>query len=80
MKNAMKINKKEVFFGAVSGAIVAVGGTIISHILSNKAPKNGIEVVKKETEKESVDGEYIMGFDVSSGEDMSGNPVESEEN
>lgn len=76
MKNAMKINKKEVLFGAVSGAIVAVGGTIISHILSNKAPKNGIEVVKKE----AVDGEYIMGFDVSSSEDMSGNPVESEEN
>ena len=43
-------------------------------------PKNGIEVVEKEAEKESVDGEYIMGFDVSSGEDMSGNPVESEEN
>ena len=80
MKNAMKINKKEVIFGAVGGAIAADGGTIISHILSNKAPKNDIEVVRNEAEKESVEGEYVMGFDVSADEDVSGNPVESEEN
>lgn len=80
MKNAMKINKKEVLFGAVSGAIAAVGGTIISHILSNKASKNGVEVVRNEAEKESVEGEYVMDFDVSADEDVFGNPVESEEN
>ena len=80
MKNAMKFVRNEVLLGAVSGAIVSVGAIIISHILSNKGSQNGTEVMENETEIKSVEDEYIMGFDASTGEDMSGNPVESEEN
>ena len=80
MKNAMKFVRNEVLLGAVSGAIVSVGALIISHILSNKGPKNGIEVEENEAEIESVEDEYVMGFDASAGENMPENPVESEEN
>ena len=80
MKNAMKFVRNEVLLGAVSGGIVSVGTLIISHILSNKGPKNGIEVVGNEAENEPDDNKYVMGFDASTGEDMSENPVGSEEN
>ena len=76
MKNAMKFVRNEVLLGAVSGGIVSVGALIISHILSNKGPKNGIEVVRNEPD----DNKYVMGFDASVDEDMPENPVESEEN
>lgn len=55
MKNAMKINKKEVLFGAVSGAIAAVAGTIFSHILTKNKSHDGIEVMKNEAEIEEDD-------------------------
>ena len=80
MKNAMKFVRNEVLLGAVSGAIVSVGALIISHILSNKESKNGVEVMENEDGIEPDDSKYVMGFDASTGEDMSGNPVESEEN
>ncbi len=80
MKNATKFNKKEVFIGAVSGAIAAVAGTIFSHILTKKGAKNDIEIVENENEFKPDESKYVKGFDASAGEDMSGNTVESEEN
>ncbi len=80
MKNAMKFVRNEVLLGAVSGAIVSVGALIVSHILSNKGPKNGIEVEENEAEIEPDESKYVMGFDASADEDMPENPVESEEN
>ena len=70
MKNAMKINKKEVLFGAVSGVIVAVAGTIFSHILTKNKSHDGIELMKNEAEIEEDDNTEVNSDGVLSGADM----------
>ncbi len=71
MKNAMKINKKEVFFGAVSGVIAAIGGVVFSHILTKKHSIPSTETDDNGYEIESNDDHFITGFDESQGFDMS---------
>lgn len=79
MKNAMKINKKEVFFGAVSGVIAAIGGVAFSHILTKKHSTPNVETDDNGCEIDPHDDHFITGFGESHGFDMSEDGQANEE-